>query len=252
MIDKPAVLFYNGCNRTSICTIFHLLGLTVGRLLNTKERSMTAARAPPPASGLPALPLTCGLFSTNLCSFRRDTLTMNTIKPGLLGAALLALAGLCNQPARADGTYTATANGVTPQSGSYPINHGYYGSSTTPASIPISVTEMSVQVTGAVPSSYISVNWGLYIQLIVHTPSGSSAGTYLVQDASPGLVSVPTKPDGSWQHLINNTGFYMNTYKTTFAGSWAIYAGSAITDSLGNNTVSAVGGNFTTVDVYMI
>lgn len=148
---------------------------------------MTAARAPPPASGLPALPLTCGLFSTNLCSFRRDTLTMNTIKPGLLGAALLALAGLCNQPARADGTYTATANGVTPQSGSYPINHGYYGSSTTPASIPIAVAKQSVQVNGATPSRTIIVGWSMNIQLQVHTPSGSNA-----RDVShPGLFQRP-------------------------------------------------------------
>ena len=205
---------------------------------------MTTARAPPTAFGLPALPLTHGLFSTNLCSFRRDIFTMNTNKPILLSAALLALAGLCSRPAHAAPSYTATVSGVLPQGGNYDIDHGYYGSSTTPASIPISVAKMSVQVTGAAPSSTISVSWDLEIQLVVHTPSGSNAGTYLIQDYTNGQIPVPTKPDGSFQHLLSssNSGFFSQTYTTTVAGSWDINAGAAITDFAENATLAITTG----------
>ena len=170
---------------------------------------------------------------------------------------LLALAGLCNQPAHADPKYTSTASGITPQSGSYPINHGYYGSSTTPASVPIAVAKQSVQVNGATPSRTIIVGWSMYVQLIVHTPSGSSAGTYRIQDYSTGpfpqgQIQVQTQPDGSWQHLLNNSGSFSETYVTNQAGNWTIYASSSCIDPAGNPAVLVLGGNFTTYDVYSI
>lgn len=217
---------------------------------------MTAARAPP-----------CRFWTSDflrvsafaLCSANRNILTMNTIKSILLGTTLLLLTGLCGQPVHADATYTAIASGVTPQSGSYPINHGYMGSSTTPASIPIAVTQLSVKVTGATPSSNVYVGWSMLVKVTVHTPSGSHAGTTLDQDASNGMVSVVTQPDGSWHHNWKGGADgttapnFSLTMTTTTAGNWIVEADSTITDSHGVNTLApAAYGSFTTVDEYMI
>lgn len=215
----------------------------------------TAARVPPTASGLPALPLAHGLFSTNLCSFRRDILTMNTIKSILLGTTLLALAGLCNQPARADGTYTATVSGVTPQSGSDAVVFGYQGSNPLPATIPVRVAKLFVQVNGATPSRTIYVNWAMSVQLIVHTTSGSSTGTYIAQSSSNGLAPVLTGQDGSWTRDVKDgtsTSFSQN-YATTQVGSWVINADCAIPDLPGVPTSAPrATGAFTTVAQYVV
>jgi len=167
----------------------------------------------------------------------------------LLGTALLALAALCGQPARADGTYTPIVSGVTPQSGGYPINVGYYGSNTTDASIPISVAALSAQVTGAAPSRTIYVGWAMDIRLGVKMSSGSQ-GITLDSDSSAGLTPVVTQPDGTWTHPFNGSGSYAKTFTTDVEGGWTIYAGSTITDPAGNNKTLVQGGSFTTYKVY--
>jgi len=85
----------------------------------------------------------------------------------------------------------------------------------------------------------------------------ATLGMYLIQDYSNGpfpngQIQVQTQLDGSWQHLLNNSGSYSQTYTTTVAGGWTIYAGSSCTDPAGNNSIVITAGNFTTVDVYMI
>ena len=173
---------------------------------------------------------------------------MNTMKRIFLGTTLLALAALCGRPAHAAPQYSATVSGVSPQGGTYNIVHDYGNGTITPASIPIAVAQQSVQVTGAAPSSSVSVSWNMTIQLTVQTPNGSHAGSYLAQDYSNGTVPVPTKPDGSWQRIRN----FSQTYTTNIAGSWAIDAASAITDDTGHTTLVDQGGKFTTADEYIV
>lgn len=187
---------------------------------------------------------------------------MNTMKHILLGAALLGLAGLCSQPVHADANYTATASGVTPQSGNYPITVSYYGSNSTPASIPIKVVQLSVQVTGATPFSTIYVGWSMFVKVTVQTPSGSHAGSTLDTDASNGTFPVQAKPDGSWHHnwkdapdstTVPPTPNCSLTMTTTTEGSWTVEADSSITDSHGTNMPAAPAyGYFTTSYMHIV
>jgi len=191
---------------------------------------------------------------------------MNTTKPILLGAALLALAGLCGQPLHADATYTAFASGVTPQGGTYNINHGYMGSSTTPASIDLTATQLSVKVTGATPSSTIYVGWSMLVKVTARKSNGSYAGMTLDTDASNGIAPQMTQPDGSWHRNWKGgpdsttvppaapTPNYSFTMTTTQAAQWVVEADSTITDSHGTNMPATppAQGYFTTADLYMI
>ena len=180
---------------------------------------------------------------------------MNTIKSILLGTALLVLAALCGQPAQADGTYTATVSGVIPQGGSDAVVFGYQGSNPIAATIPVKVAKLFVQVTGATPSHTIYVGWDMSVQLIVHTTSGSSAGTYLAQTHSGGLTPVVSGQDGSWTRDVSNgtSSSFSQNYKTIQVGSWVINADCAISDLPGVPTSAPrATGAFTTVAQYVV
>lgn len=166
----------------------------------------------------------------------------------LLGTSLLLLAGLCGQPAHADGNYTSTVQGVNPQSGSYNItwhSDGQY------ASIPISVAQQSVQITGATPSRTSYVGWNMSIKLTVYSPDGTPrAGTYLAQDYSNGVIPVTTDANGTFIERLNNQGSYSQPYQTNVPANWTVDAGSSITDAGGTNKVILIEGRFTTVMLY--
>ena len=137
----------------------------------------------------------------------------------LLGTTLLLSASFCGHIAHADVTYTASTNIVSPPNGA--TYTAYYPN---PASIPISVTNQFVDVTGAAPSSQISVTWSMYDN--VSTASGPLVIAY---DRTRTSQLQLTDMYGHFRRNVNNNGSgSLSATATSTGGSYTFGSGSGI------------------------
>jgi len=153
----------------------------------------------------------------------------------LLGTSLLLAAGLCGQAAQAAPNYTASATIVSP-TGTYTA---YYPNLT--YQVPLSVTNQYVDVSGAAPSSTISISWGM-------RDAETDINFLLASDSSNGPTVVPTDIAGHYRHYVNgnSTGSVSYTVQIQANGqTQSFFAYSVITDTNGQSYSRTQGTTFT-------
>lgn len=153
----------------------------------------------------------------------------------LLGIALLLTAGFSGQSAGADATppivispiytqYFASTDASSPQ-GSYTA---FYPDVAT--QVPYSVTNQWVKVTGATPSSVISIRWAM-------TDGIPGLKKVFADDESNGYTAAPTDMSGNYFRFVNDnkTGTLSGTTLVfVSSGPLSFYTKSNITDASGN------------------
>ncbi len=151
----------------------------------------------------------------------------------LLGTSLLLTAGLFGQSAQAAPQYLPSVINITS-----PLNRSTQNAPPPAylAQVPCSVTNQSIQVTGATPLSFVKISWSMQDQA---TNAATNPSNPYVANDTGGPTLEMIQPDGTFTRNVNGgSGSVSQTLPFDprvggLNGFYAFSAGSAITDPSG-------------------
>lgn len=143
----------------------------------------------------------------------------------LLCTTLLILAGLSGSTIHADPTYSASVTLASPTNGdSYGIwypNYVYH--------VPISITNQSIGISGAAPSSTITLSFEMVDE------EGTTNGTWtLIALYTNSMTPFTTDANGNFQRKINDASDSYSTTVDHSPGNYLVKVRSIIKDASGN------------------